>query len=74
MANETFPAHDKAVVLDAVDYFDELSGTDPDRILRICDWMKLEIEPYTVSLARLRELLSESAQRLENHRVGQSYR
>ena len=62
MANEAFPAHDKAVVLDAVDYFDEVSGIDPEKILRICDWMKLEIEPYPASLERLTQLLHECAQ------------
>ena len=62
-ANETFPAHDKAVVLDAVDHFDKLSGTDPEKVLRICDWMKLEIEPYTASLERLKQLLCECAKR-----------
>jgi hypothetical protein len=74
MANETFPAHDKAIVLDAVGYFDEISGTDPERILRIYGWMKLEIEPYTVSLERLRKLLCECAQRSENDPVGRSRR
>ena len=74
MANETFPAHDKAVVLDAVGYFDEISGTDPEKTLRICDWMKLEIEPYAASLERLKQLLCESAQRSENDPVGRSGR
>jgi hypothetical protein len=74
MANETFPAHDKAVVLDAVDYFDEISGTDPERILRICDWMKLEIEPYVASLERLKRLLCECAQRSEEDPVRRSGR
>lgn len=74
MANETFPARDKAVVLDAVDYFDEISGTDPERILRICDWMKLEIEPYAASLERLKQLLCEPAERLEEDPVGKSGR
>jgi len=74
MANETFPAHDKAVVLDALDHFDEISGTDPERMLRICDWMKLEIEPYPASLERLKQLLCESAQRSEENPVGRSGR
>lgn len=74
MANETFPAHDKAIVLDAVGYFDEVSRTDPERVLRICDWMKLEIEPYAVSLERLKNLLGQSAQRLENRCVAFSRR
>lgn len=66
MANETFPAHDKAIVLDPVSYFDEALGTDPERILRISDWMKLEIEPYAVSLDRLKRLLCECAQQYEH--------
>ncbi|MBN2474717.1 MAG: hypothetical protein JXB62_08920 [Pirellulales bacterium] len=74
MANETFPAHDKAIVLDAVGYFDEISGTDPERMLRICDWMMLEIEPYAASLERLKRLLCECAQRSENDPVGRSGR
>ena len=63
-----------SLVLDAVDHFDEISGTDPERILRICDWMKLEIEPYAASLERLKQLLCESAQRLEEDPVGKSGR
>jgi hypothetical protein len=66
MANETFPAHDRAIVLDAVGYFDEVLETDPERILRISDWMKLEIEPYAVRLDRLERLLCDCAQQLEN--------
>ena len=69
MANETFPTNDKAIVLDAMGYFDEILGSSPEKILRICDWMKLEIEPYTVSLERLKKLLCDCAQRLENRRV-----
>jgi hypothetical protein len=63
-ANETFPAHDKAVVLDAVGYFDETSQNDPEKILRICDWMKLPLEGRTVSLDRLKGLLLQCAQSL----------
>ena len=72
MANETFPAHDKAVILDAVGYFDEMLETTPEKILRICDWMKLEIEPYPVSLERLKKLLCDCAQRLEPHPLERS--
>jgi len=74
MANETFPAHDKAIVLDAVGYFDELLETAPERLLEIGDWMKLQIEPYAVSLERLKQLLYESAQRSENDPGGRSAR
>ena len=74
MANETFPAHDKAIVLDAVGYFDEILGTDPEKILRISDWMKLEIEPCAVSLDRLKRLLCECAQQWEDISVESSRR
>jgi len=63
-ANETFPANDRAILLDAVGYYDSLSQTDPERILRICDWMRLQIAPQTISLERLKAVLLESAQRL----------
>ncbi len=63
-ANETFPANDRAILLDPLGYFDNLSQTDPDRILRICDWMRLQIVAQTVSLERLQGLLLESARRV----------
>jgi hypothetical protein len=63
-ANETFPANDKAILLDPLSYFDNLSQTDPERVLRICDWMKLQIVPQTVSLERLESLLLESARQV----------
>ena len=60
LANEMFPAHDKAVVLDAVGYFDQLIEDSPERILAISDWMKLPLEPLPVSLDRLKGLLVEA--------------
>lgn len=63
-ANETFPVNDRAILLDAVGYYDNLSQTDPERILRICDWMRLQIAPQSISLGRLKILLLEAAQRL----------
>jgi len=59
-ANETFPYHDKAILLDAVDIFDEYSQSSPEEILEFSDWMKLEIEPYKISLDRLKNLLLDS--------------
>jgi len=64
LANETFPQHDKAVVLDAVGYFDRLTAESPERILQISDWMKLPIEPVTVSLERFTRLLTAPVNRL----------
>jgi len=56
-ANETFPQHDKAILLDGVNFFDEYSQKFPEKILGFSDWMKLEIEPYKISLGRLKSLL-----------------
>ncbi len=61
LANETFPAHDKAVVLDALGYFDRLMEESPERILEISDWMKLPLEARPVSLERLKSLLASAA-------------
>ena len=57
-ANETFPQHDRAVVLDAIGYFDKLMTESPERILKISDWMKLPVEPAIISLERLKRLLA----------------
>jgi len=61
LANETFPQHDKAVVLDALGYFDELLEKSPEVVLKISDWMKLPIEAATVPLTRMKSLLIASA-------------
>jgi len=58
LANEMFPQHDKAVVLDALGSFDRLVEGSPERLLEISDWMKLPIESVRVSLDRLKSLLS----------------
>jgi len=60
-ANETFPQHDRAVVLDGVDFFNEFSAAEPERLLEISDWMRLPIEVAPVSLDRFRDLLAEAA-------------
>jgi len=62
-ANETFPANDKGVVLDGVGYFEQLSRENPEKLLRICDWIKIPLEPYNVSLRRLEGLLRQCAER-----------
>jgi len=63
-ANETFPAHDTAILLDAVDYYESLSQTDPEKILRIADWMGIQLVPQPISLERLKTLLLQSVERL----------
>lgn len=56
-ANETFPYYDKAVLLDAVGIFDKYSKNSPEKILEFSDWMKLQIQPYGISLDRFKGLL-----------------
>ena len=59
-ANETFPQHDKAILLDAIGFFEQYVAKFPERVLEISDWMKIPIEPYSVSLGRLKQLLVEA--------------
>ncbi len=60
MGNETFPQHDKAILLDAIGFFDEYAARSPERVLEISDWMKIPIESHPVSLDRLKNLLLEA--------------
>lgn len=69
-ANETFPVNDKGIVLDAVGTFAALSGSDPEKILRICDWAKLPLEAREISLDHFRRLLRESARVLGGQEPG----
>jgi len=57
LANETFPGNETAIVLDALDEYNEISEKSPEKILEFSDWMKLGIEPHKVSLDRLKNLL-----------------
>jgi len=59
-ANEMFPAYDRAVVLDALGYFDRLMAESPEQILKISDWMRLPIESAPISLERLKCLIAEA--------------
>ena len=61
LANETFPKNDKAVLLDALGFFDSYMEKCPEKILEFSDWMRIGIEPYTISLERLKGLLIEAA-------------
>lgn len=56
-ANETFPQHDKAILLDPIGIFEKYSNTSPEKLLEFADWMKLNIEPYKVILNRFRSML-----------------
>jgi precorrin-6B methylase 2 len=61
LANETFPKNDKAVLLDGLGFFDSYMEKCPEKILEFSDWMRIGIEPYTISLERLKGLLVEAA-------------
>jgi hypothetical protein len=50
--------------LDAVAIFDEYSQNSPEKILEFSDWMKLEIEPYIISLDRFKNLLLECTKKV----------
>jgi len=63
-ANEMFPGHDKAVVLDALGYFDNLMLESPEEILRISDWMNLPLESTEISLDRFKKLLGDAADKI----------
>jgi len=56
-ANETFPQYDKAILLDPIGIFEKYSSNYPEKLLEFADWMKLNIEPYKISLNRLRSIL-----------------
>ena len=58
-ANETFPRHNAAIVLDGVDFFEEYAQNNPDEVLAFSDWMGIPLEPQPVSLNRLRQLIND---------------
>ena len=64
LANETFPQNKKAVLLDAVGFYQKTIEENPELILEFSDFMKIPLEPHPVSLDRLRDLLS---QQLHDH-------
>ena len=66
LANETFPVNDTAIVLDALDEFNDISEKSPEKILEFSDWMKLGIEPYKISLDRFKKLLKEPAEEIKS--------
>jgi len=58
LANENFPKHTGgAIMLDTIGYYDEVMGNDPEKILEFSDWMGIPLEPYQISLDRLKGLL-----------------
>jgi len=63
LANENFPKHTGgAIMLDGIGFWDEYAEKCPEEILDFSDWMGIPVEPYTVSLDRLKGLLLDQIQ------------
>lgn len=65
-ANETFPQHDKAILLDPINFFEKFCKEQPEKVLEFSDWMKIPIEPYPVSLKRLKTILVQAKNKIQN--------
>jgi hypothetical protein len=63
-ANETFPQHDKAVLLDPANSFEKFCEAHPEKVLEFSDWMKIPIEPHPVSLKRLKSILIQAKNKI----------
>ena len=60
-ANENFPQHTGGpVLLDGIDFWDTYTREHPEKVLEFSDWMGIEIRPFTITLDRLKKLLTES--------------
>lgn len=60
LANENFPRHTGgAIVLDGIGYMDRYMAEQPEELLEYSDWMGIPIQPYTITLDRFKDLLSE---------------
>ena len=57
-ANETFPQHDRALMLDGMGFFEQYLNDKPEELLNFSDWMKVPIEATAISLDRLKGLLA----------------
>ena len=58
-ANENFPQHTGgAILLDGIDFWDKYCQEHPEKILEFSDWMGIEIQPYKITLDRLKNLLA----------------
>jgi len=63
LANENFPKHTGgAIMLDGIGFWDEYAEKYPEEILDFSDWMGISLEPYTISLDRLKGLLLDQIQ------------
>lgn len=63
-ANETFPQHDKAVLLDPANFFEKFCEEHPEQVLEFSDWMKIPIEPHPVTLERLKTILLQAKNKI----------
>lgn len=72
--NETFGRFDKAVLLDTVGLYDELSETDPEKLLEISDLMGIPLETQPASLERFKSLLVEAEDVLKHLNSGEEER
>jgi hypothetical protein len=67
LANENFPRHTGgAIVLDGIGYVDKYMAEHPEEFLEYSDWMGIPIQPYPVSLDRLKSLIVEQVQQLHS--------
>ncbi len=67
IANENFPRHTGgAVVLDGIGYLDRYMEENPEEFLEYCDWMGIPMQARPVTLDRLKSLLLEQADKLNN--------
>jgi hypothetical protein len=67
IANENFPRHTGgAVVLDGIGYLDEYMEEHPEDFLDYCDWMGIPMQGRAVGLDRLKSLLTDALERLNN--------
>ncbi|HMA84918.1 MAG TPA: DUF1638 domain-containing protein [Desulfosalsimonadaceae bacterium] len=65
LANENFPKHTGgAMVLDGIGFMDEYMAEHAEELLEYSDWMGIPIQPYPVTLDRLKSLLLEQAEKL----------
>lgn len=63
LANENFPKHTGgAIMLDGIGFWDEYELNYPEEILDFADWMGISLEPYRISLDRLKRLLLDEIQ------------
>jgi len=67
LANENFPRHTGgAIVLDGIGYVEQYMTDHTEEFLEYFDWMGIPIQPYPITLDRLKLILSEQAEILHN--------